>query len=144
MIDFEKQFRASYDRVLSESTSRGNEFFDAFYDRFIASSPLIAEKFSHTDMMHQKIMLRHSLSYLLNLFSTKKIHDQLIEIAEIHDRDHHDIPPELYNCWLDCLVETVREFDKGFDEDVELAWRMICSQGIAFMVYRYSRSKKKK
>jgi hypothetical protein len=85
-------------------------------------------------------MLRQSLSFLLNLFATKKIHDQLIDIARVHDREHADIPVDLYNLWLECLINTVREFDPQFDDEIELSWRMVCSQGIAFMVYRYNQS----
>ena len=34
MIDFEKVFNESYKRVLSGTTSRENDFFDAFYEAF--------------------------------------------------------------------------------------------------------------
>ena len=91
MIDFETEFNESYKRVLKGKISKGNEFFDAFYDRFVEASPLVAEKFQKTDMAKQKTMLKQSLIYLLNLYSTKSIPDDLIEIAHIHDRDHHDI-----------------------------------------------------
>ena len=140
MIDFAAEFNSSYKRVLGGSTSQGNEFFDAFYQRFIASSPMIAEKFRDTDMDKQKTMLKQSLPYLLNLYSTKTIPDALSDIARVHDRQHADIPRELYQAWMDCLVETVREFDSKFSDDVELAWRMVCSQGIAFMIYQHEKS----
>ena len=135
MINFETQFNESYNRVLAGRTSQGNEFMDAFYERFIASSPLVAEKFKNVDMASQKAMLKQSLSYLLNMYTMKQIPDHLAEIARKHDRQHTDIPPELYQSWLECLIETVREFDSDFNDDVELAWRLICSQGIAFMVF---------
>ena len=70
----------------------------------------------------------------------KKIPDHLVSIAQKHDRDHIDVPPELYGLWLECLVETVKEFDPHFNDDVELAWRLVCSQGIAFMTFVYKKS----
>jgi hemoglobin-like flavoprotein len=139
VIDFEAEFRGSYKRVLSQTTSKENEFFDAFYDRFIAASPTVAEKFRHTDMVHQKAMLKQSLTHLLNLFTTKKIPDSLPEIALEHSRRQNDIPPELYHLWLECLIQTVREFDPKCTDDTELAWRLVCSQGIAYMSFMYDR-----
>ncbi len=142
MIDLDAVFNESYIRVLNDKTSVGNRFFDDFYDRFLASSPLVAEKFKNVDMAAQKTMLKQSLFYLLNLYTMKKIPDHLTEIARQHDPAHADIAPELYNLWLECLIDTVRESDPQFNDDVELAWRMICSQGIAFMVFVYNKNTK--
>ena len=140
MIDYAKIFSDSNQRVLAKTTSKEEEFFDVFYDRFIASSPLVLEKFKNVDMGSQKRMLKQSLAYLLNLFVMKKIPDHLVSIAQQHDRDHADIPPELYGLWLECLVDTVKEFDPQFDDDVELAWRLVCSQVIALMTFVYKKS----
>ena len=135
MIDFDEVFRKSYERALGHRTSQKNEFFTRFYERFIAASPVVEEKFAAIDMQMQKAMLKQSIYHLLNLFSTQKITDTLVEIAHRHDPQHADIPPELYLLWLECLIDTVREFDPAFDEEVELAWRLVCSQGIAFMIH---------
>ena len=139
MIQFESVFEESYRRVLGGTTSRGNEFFDAFYDRFIAASPRVAEKFRNVDMQQQKTMLKQSLFHLANLFKTKQIPDNLHTIAHAHSKQGNNIAPALYHFWLESLLETVRQFDPKFTPDVELAWRMICSQGIAFMVFMYDR-----
>ena len=140
MIDYAKIFSDSNQRVLAKTTSKEEAFFDVFYDRFIASSPLVLEKFKNVDMGSQKRMLKQSLAYLLNLFVMKKIPDHLVSIAQRHDRDHADIPPELYGLWLECLVDTVKEFDPQFDDNVELAWRLVCSQVIALMTFVYKKS----
>lgn len=142
MIDFDTTFKKSYERVLGNQTSQKNEFFASFYERFIASSPLVAEKFKNIDMHAQKVMLKQSIYHLLNLFTTKKIPNNLKEIARKHDRDHADIPPELYYLWMECLIDTVAEFDGRFSSDVELAWRLVCSQGIAFMSYVHRQSER--
>lgn len=139
MIDFEKTFNDSYKRILGGSTSRENEFFDSFYESFIDSSPLVAEKFEGVNMAAQKMMLKQSLIHLLNMFATKRIPDGLTEIAGKHSKKRADIPPQLYQAWLECLLATVRKFDPRHNDDVELAWRMICSQGIAFMTFMYGR-----
>ena len=139
MVDFERVFNRSYQRVLRGRTSRGNEFFDVFYDKFIEASPLVAQKFARVDLVAQRTMLKQSFAYLLNLYVTKRIPDHLIEIARVHDHHHADIPSELYDLWLDCLIVTVREFDPEFDADVELSWRMICAPGITFMRFRHGK-----
>ncbi|MEX2214038.1 MAG: hypothetical protein WD768_07920 [Phycisphaeraceae bacterium] len=139
MIDYEKVFADSYKRVLGGSTSQENAFFDDFYERFIAASPTVAQKFQHVDMTFQKQMLKQSLILLANLFATKRIPDGLREIARKHSSGAADIPPELYQLWLECLLATVKKADPRYGDDVELAWRMISSQGIAFMTFMYRR-----
>jgi len=139
-MDFGLVFNDSYARVLMGRTSRGNEFFDVFYEKFIASSPLVAEKFKSVDLQAQRTMLKQSFAYLLNLYVTRQIPNHLVEIARQHDKRHADIPPHLYTAWLDCLIATVKEFDPKFTDDVELTWRMVCAPGIAFMVFRHDKS----
>ena len=41
------------------------DFFDTFYEKFLASSPEVASKFAHTDFGRQKAALRTSLHHLL-------------------------------------------------------------------------------
>ncbi len=140
-MNYELIFKESYQRVLNRRTSEEKAFFDDFYDRFIASSPLVAERFSGVDMDAQKTMLKQSLIHLLNLSATKQIPDSLAEIARKHDRAHADIPAELYSSWMGCLLATVREADPKWGADVELAWRMVCAQGIAYMIYMHDKGR---
>ena len=45
--------------------------------------------------------------------------------------------PELYEAWLDSLIATARESDPDFDDELELAWRVVLAPGIAYMKFRY-------
>jgi len=139
-MDYEQVFRESYQRVLNRRTSEEREFFDAFYDRFIAADPEVAAKFKGVDMEAQKTLLRQSLIHLLHLSNTKRIPGGMLEIARRHDRRHADIPPRLYQIWLESLIQTVRETDPQCNADVELAWRMICAQGITYMTFMHDGS----
>ena len=47
------------------------------------------------------------------------------------------IAPELYEEWLESLIQTVREFDLEFTDEVELSWRVVLSPGITYMKFRY-------
>jgi hypothetical protein len=58
-------------------------------------------------------------------------------VAMRHSSKERDIAPELYEEWLESLVETVREFDLEFTDEVELSWRVVLSPGIAYMKFRH-------
>ena len=65
--------------------------------------------------------------------------DYLEKIAQKHSQSAHDIPPQLYDLWLDTLVKTVKEFDPDFNEEVELSWRLVLSSGITYMKFKYDK-----
>jgi hemoglobin-like flavoprotein len=113
-------------------------FLECFYDTFMASSKEVAEKFQHTNFQRQTILLKASL-YLMMLVVWDRpegpVH--LDRIAAVHSRRGHDIKPELYELWLDCLIHTIQEFDQDFDREVENAWRKVLRPGIDFMKSRY-------
>lgn len=114
------------------------QFLDAFYRRFLASSPEVAEKFKHTDFARQKLALKGSLWIMMMADQQQEIWRSHIEqIARRHSRSELDIRPELYDLWLDCLMQTVAEFDPQFGPEVEAAWREILGRGIALMKARY-------
>jgi hemoglobin-like flavoprotein len=62
---------------------------------------------------------------------------QLEQLAQRHSRAELDIKPELYDLWLDRLLQTVREVDPKFDAPIEAAWRRVLQPGIDFMKSRY-------
>jgi hemoglobin-like flavoprotein len=129
-------FNDSYERVLKEFR-QGGEFFSAFYDLLIATSPEAANKFRDTDMAKQVQMLHASVSILVAFYGTGLQEDYLRKLAERHSKRGTDIPPRLYTVWLDCLIKTVRRFDPKFNEEVAVAWISVLSKGIEFMTARY-------
>ncbi len=122
---------------LERCTAR-HDFLDLFYQTFLACSQEVAEKFEHTDFDTQKRLLKASL-YIMMLAAMGKpeARTHLERIAEVHDRNHHDIRPELYDLWLDCLLRTVKDFDSGFNASTERAWRAMMASGISLMKSRY-------
>lgn len=137
-MDIEGLFDASYVRVLSREVE-GQAFFEAFYERFIAASPEVAVKFRHTDMARQRAMLKKAFYHLLAFYASSHADYYLQQVAISHDRAHLDIAPSLYDLWLESLVDTVRTFDEQFDDEVELAWRLVMTPGIVFMTFHYDR-----
>lgn len=135
----EDLFNDSYDRVigLRVSDEGRDRFLDDFYARFIASSELIRKKFENTDMQRQRRMLHQSLVYLVNYYANQNVNDFLQRIAERHSRRDLDIAPELYDLWLEKLIEAVAEADRQFKPEVGDAWKQILAPGIRYMREQY-------
>ncbi len=112
-------------------------FLTRFYETFTARSPRIADHFAGTDMARQKEMLAQSIHEMVEFSTTRVASERLRQVAIRHNRRERDVAPELYEAWLDSLVATAREFDSGFDDELELAWRVVLAPGIAYMKFRY-------
>ena len=120
-----------------ERCSCSPEFLRRFYTLFLASSDTVAKKFERTDLQKQARLLKTSL-YIMMLASGESeriVH--MDRLAKLHSRAELDIKPELYDLWLDRLVQAVREFDPMFDAATETAWRRMLQPGIEFMKSRY-------
>jgi hemoglobin-like flavoprotein len=127
------QVTASYHRCRN---SEG--FFDAFYERFLAKSPEVAQKFRHTDFKRQKLMLRESLiSMLLFNLGVGTAREELERLGDRHSRQQIDISPRLYDLWLDSLCETIAEHDPEFKPELGEEWRRVMKPGIELLVSKY-------
>jgi hemoglobin-like flavoprotein len=138
MENYREVFSASYQRI-SDSHNGRFDFYDSFYLRFISSSPEIAEKFRGTDMTTQKKFLKESLVYMMNFGKSREAGDYLLSLAQTHSRKGKDICPYLYDVWLECMVETAKDFDPQFNQEVALAWRVLLAPGITFMKHKYDK-----
>lgn len=112
------------------------DFFDTFYRHFLASSPLIREKFVDTDMAAQKQLLRQGILNLV-MHARGMSDSKLRALGESHSRQRLDIRPELYDLWLDALLLTISEHDKEYDANVGQAWREVLNKGIAVIKAGY-------
>lgn len=111
---------------------------DTFYERFLAKSPEVAEKFRNTDFKRQKLMLRESLiSMLLFNLGSASAHRDLDQLAERHSRRGVDIPPRLYDLWLDSLCETVAKHDPEYQPELDAEWRRAMKPGIELLCSKY-------
>lgn len=113
-------------------------FLDRFYDLFLASSEEVREKLKHLRREHQLIMLKMSMHVMFAMAAGgMQDSDAMSKLAALHSRRDKDIRPELYDLWLDCMLQTVREFDPKFDTALEQAWRAALAPGIAYMIEHY-------
>lgn len=136
---YEDLFNDSYDRVIGirVSDETRDQFLDEFYRRFIESSDEVRKKFENTDMQRQRRMLHQSLVYLVNYYANQNINDFLERVAERHSRRDLDISSDLYDLWLENLIDTVAAADSQFTPEVGDAWRQIMRPGIAYMREQY-------
>lgn len=126
--------------VCRESLHRCNAdpiFIDLFYEKFLASSDEVAEKFSNTNFKKQKQMLRKSLHLIvLSCGGQDEADVYLPEVAKRHGRKGLQIKPAMYELWLESLIETVQEIDPKYSAEVEQAWRETMRYGIDYMISR--------
>lgn len=125
----------------SDSLSRcmeSEKFLDRFYELFVGSSAEVAEKFKETDFDKQKLALSSSL-YMMVMAAQggDAALAYLDKIALSHARDALDIRPELYDVWLDCLLQAASENDPDYCELTEDGWRETMGFGIRVMRERY-------
>ncbi|MGB6284591.1 MAG: globin [Xanthobacteraceae bacterium] len=120
-----------------ERCSCSPDFLRRFYTLFLASSDTVAKKFEHTDFRKQARMLKTSLYIMMSASCGSEQIVHLERLAKLHSRAELDITPELYDLWLDRLVQAVKEFDPMFDPQTETAWRRALQPGIEFMKSRY-------
>jgi len=137
-VDYDRAYSDSFMRV-STNVVDGKNFFEGFYERFFASSDVVAAKFKNTDLAVQQKMLHDSLIYLERFSVYKREDDFILALARRHSKSKADIPPNLYDLWLTALIETVHDYDPDFDDAVELAWRMQLAAGIEYMKFQYTR-----
>lgn len=120
-------------------SEKGSCFFHRFYKNFTATSPEAKEKFADTDFTRQVNMLRRSMFHMVGFYETKSENWYLLKIAESHSKRDYDIKPALFDLWLEALIETVREMDPEFGDDVELAWRLAMTPGMTLMKHYHDR-----
>ncbi len=113
-------------------------FLDRFYERFLASSPKVGEKFANTDFVRQKRAVLASLHLILLAAQDPESPDRYLrEVAGRHSSAQLGIGAELYDLWLDSLLATVREIDPAFGPEVEQAWEDVMAIGIRYLTSRY-------
>jgi hemoglobin-like flavoprotein len=130
MTDYE-QFKMGYWRTLSTKID-GVEFIDGFYKRFLSSSSEVAELFADTDFSLQKNMLTLSLVHVAS-FDPAKGPDSIMRHLAARHRELN-VKPHHYKLWFDSLLETIKEFDPEYDEDIGESWIRRLTPGVNYMI----------
>lgn len=121
----------SYERCLRQPS-----FFAVLYDHLLASDPRIPPMFEETEFPRQHKLLQHGIGLLLSY--ARAPDDILLErIAARHNTRGVDVPPPMYDHFVESLLAAVRDSDPGVDSDVERAWREALEPGLTFMKSKY-------
>jgi hemoglobin-like flavoprotein len=121
-----------------ERCRQGRDFLDRFYELFLSSSEEVRQKFEHTDFARQKAALALSFYYMVSAIGGDTDAQQALgRIAQVHSRTERDIRPELYDLWLECLLQAVRKSDPKFNQETEQAWQTVMAYGMKFLKARY-------
>lgn len=112
-------------------------FLDLFYERFLASSPEVRARFENTDFDSQKRALRGSLDQLRRAARHGHPEKHLLRLAELHGAHRLNIGAELYDLWLNSLLETVEQCDPAYGPEVAAAWEAVTAVGIRFLLSHY-------
>ena len=131
-------FAASYARVGARDLETGG-FLDTFYQQFVNASPVVADKFRNTDMEKQREMLQVSLDHMVYFAIDRMETDEIARVAAAHAKSRADIPGQLYELWLDSLLQTVGEFDPDYNSEVDAAWRQALGPAIEYMKGHYDK-----
>ena len=139
MQDYLELFTESHKRATTARVD-GKEFLEKFYEMFIGRSEEIAEKFKNTDMQRQREHLHMSLNHMIYFSIDRRASEELLRVGRMHGGANLNIRPGLYEDWLDSLLDAVKLFDGDYDQEVDLAWRVILAPGVAYMKNQYDRA----
>ncbi len=122
-------FNDSFEYCLAKES-----FLPRFYELFLASSAEIRQKFMNTDIHRQSRILKKSL-YVLTMATvgTEEARNELLRLGKSHGLQGMNIPEYMYDLWLDCLVQTVREFQTDWTPETEASWREMLNPHIEIL-----------
>lgn len=110
----------------------GKSFASEFHDRLMETSEDIQRIFGHIDIEIQIEALAHAI-VMSFLFVDKNHHGAakyFHDIRESHNRHNLDISPELYDVWLEIMIETVAVCDPQATEELLVDWHTVMSVAV--------------
>ena len=127
------KFEESYGRLFGSQVSAGESadpFFAEFYSRFLKAGS-VREMFTNTDMDKQISMMKQSLYNLVAFYVTNSPSPELERLAALHAK--LGVGPEMFDDWLEALIDTVAAKDYLADNETLLAWCWALSPGVTYM-----------
>jgi tellurite resistance-related uncharacterized protein/hemoglobin-like flavoprotein len=107
-----------------ERCEASGNFTERFYEIFLDASPEIAPFFADTDFDKQHKLLRATVKIMVSHdVADPNMRSTLERIGKSHGRSQLNIPPKLYEIWLDSVCETVKALDTEWTGDLEKSWR---------------------
>ncbi len=121
-----KRVQQSYIRAGSQT------LVSEFYVHLMDANEEIRNKFKGIDMKEQASLLSHAIvmAFLFVDKNQQVAKKCLDSVRETHARHKLNIAPELYDTWLECLLETVAICDPNVNDELLSDWRDVMSVAI--------------
>ncbi|MDQ6956871.1 MAG: globin [Mariprofundaceae bacterium] len=112
--------------------SGSQKLVSEFYVRLMAASAEIRKKFEGVDMAEQASLLSHAIvmSFLFIDKNQQVAKKCLDGVRATHAQHNLNISPELYDIWLECLLETVAQCDPHANDELLSDWHDVMSVAI--------------
>ena len=113
---------------------------ERFYTIFLESHPDIKPRFRNTDFTKQRQLLKTGVIIMLGHLEGKSVWtEHLNKIAEKHSKQHLNIPPALYQYWIDSLICAVKEYDAQWTPEIERSWKKVLRAGVDSITEYYEK-----
>ena len=101
-------------------------FYHRFSKIFMETAEEVRDRFRNTDFERQVRMLRASITMAaLVSQDNRQVRLHIKRLAASYGHAGYDIPPRLFEVWLDCLLNAVEECDPKFDKTIRRVWGKI-------------------
>lgn len=125
--------RLSLDRCESNG-----EFGAVFYEVFLNAAQEIPHHFENTEFNRQRTVLTDSVRMMVEHdVSEPEMRQMLEQLGESHSRSQRNIPPRLYELWLDSVCGAVELLDPEWDAELERLWRVRLRPGMQIIMAAY-------
>jgi hemoglobin-like flavoprotein len=118
-------FRSSLQRATEDTN-----FYGAFYDRFISSSPEMGKIFKNKDMHRLQSKLRMTLEMVMDNAADQPGTRMYLEmLGRLHAG--LEVSERHFGLWKQAALDTAAESDPGFDDDTRKAWEAVIDSLVA-------------
>ena len=124
--DKAKRVHQSYNRA------GGRALVATFYDHLMKSDEEIRKKFEQVNMEVQTDNMARAV-VMSFLFASNNHHTAgkvIDKVRESHSKNNLNISPQLYDKWLDCLLQTVAVCDPEANEELLSDWHAVMSVAV--------------
>jgi len=120
-------------KSLGRSLIKG-DVFGTFYDIFLQGDPRILERFQNTEWEEQKRLLRQGVNNVLSFYEgSATAKSTLDRLRETHGSGQMNIPPDLYDVWVESMIHAVGQHDDQFDDELAEKWREVLTYGVDYV-----------
>ena len=114
------------------------DVFDTFYRIFLDCDSRVPEQFVNTDWQEQKRLLRQGVNNVVSFYDGSVTSQHALErIRYTHGHDRMNIPPVLYDCWVESMIDAIRQYDPEFGPELERQWREVLRHGADYVKAGY-------